>query len=109
MPTVTETFWPLATDYSSAVQNPAACFNDTELASGLAATDMLGLPLTYAGNFANVYKMQCADQAWAVKCFTRQVADLHSRYAAISQHLERVRRKFAVEFRYLDQGIRIKG
>ena len=46
--------WPLATDYSAAVQNPASCFTDAELASGQAATTMLGLPFTYAGNFANV-------------------------------------------------------
>src|SRR5262245_31103070 len=98
--------WPLATDYSTVIQNPAGCFGDPELAAGASATDMLGLPLTYAGGFANVYKMSCpGEQTWAVKCFTRQVSDLHARYALISQHLERNRRKFAVEFRYLDEGI----
>ena len=34
---------------------------------------------------------------------------MQARYAAISSHLERNRRKFAVEFRYLEEGIRIKG
>jgi hypothetical protein len=102
--------WPLATDYSSAIQNPVTAFADPELAAGRPAEDLIGLPLTYAGNFANVYKMVCAgEQTWAVKCFTRQVIDLQERYALISQHLERVRRRFAVEFRYLDQGIKVKG
>src|SRR5262245_60147588 len=102
--------WPLATDYSAAVQNPAGCFADAELALGQPAADMLGLPLTYAGNYANVYKMECPESsAWAVKCFTRQVADLQQRYAAISAHLDRNRRKFAVEFRYLQEGVRVKG
>jgi hypothetical protein len=103
--------WPLAIDYSSVIQNPGSCFADPELAAGQpAAADMLGLPFTYAGNFANVYKMVCpGDQIWAVKCFTREVADLQDRYALISQHLGRRRRKFAVEFRYLEQGIRVKG
>ena len=60
--------WPLATDYSTVIQNPGTCFADTELAAGQSATDMLGLPLTFAGNFANVYKLLCPnDQAWAVK------------------------------------------
>src|SRR5687767_8891231 len=92
---------PLATDYSTAVQNPASCFSDAELAAGQPAQDMLGLPLTYAGGFANVYKMLCGEHSFAVKCFTRHVADLQERYSAISRHLEANRRKFAVEFRYL--------
>src|SRR5436309_1109395 len=100
--------WPLAIDYSSAIQNPNSCFADAELAAGQPATDMLGLPLTFSGNFANVYKMDCAGgQSWAVKCFTRSVDDLQQRYASISQHLDRNRKRFAVEFRYLDQGIRV--
>jgi hypothetical protein len=102
--------WPLATDYSSVIQNPASCFADAELAAGQPVVDLLGLPLTYAGNFANVYKVLCPnEQAFAVKCFTRAVADLQERYAAISAHLERARRRFAVQFRYLEQGIKVKG
>src|SRR5258708_7228652 len=102
--------WPRATDYSAAIQNPSACFADGELAHGTAAvTDMLlGPPLTYAGNFACVYKLDCPqDQHWAVKCFTRHVADLQSRYHLICRHLERNRKKFAVEFHYLEKGIQV--
>jgi hypothetical protein len=103
--------WPLAIDYSSAIQNPSSCFADPELRQGQAAmSEMLGLPLAYAGNFASVFKMLCpGEQAWAVKCFTRHVADLQARYALVSQHLERNRRRFAVEFHYLEEGIRVKG
>ena len=70
--------WPRATDYSAAVQNPPACFADAELARGVAATAgvLLGLPLSYAGNNACVYRLDCpGEERWAVKCFTRQVAD----------------------------------
>ena len=103
--------WPRATDYTAALQNPSSCFADPELARGEAASDMLmGLPLMYAGNFASVFKMTCpGGQVWAVKCFTRQVADLRDRYRQISDHLDRQRRKFAVEFVYLPEGIRIGG
>jgi hypothetical protein len=102
--------WPQATDYSTAIQNPAGCFADAELAAGSPATDPLGLPLTYAGNFANVYKVVCpGEQAWAVKCFTREVPDLQHRYALISDHLEKHHRPFAVEFRYLEQGVKVRG
>src|SRR5262249_2627572 len=102
--------WPLATDYSAVIQDPGRCFRDPELAAGrTVAADLLRLPLTWSGNFANVYKIECPGQTWAVKCFTRQVEGLEGRYAAISRHLERHRRKFAVEFRFLEQGIRVKG
>lgn len=103
--------WPHATDYSSAIQNPSLCFGDAELAQGVAvSTDLLlGLPLSYAGNFATVYKVVSASgQAWAVKCFTRPVHDLRERYQQISRHLERQRRRFAVDFHYLPEGIRLR-
>ncbi len=103
--------WPRATDYSAAIQNPSSCFHDPELSRGQAASDLLmGLPLMYAGNFASVFKLTCpGEQVWAVKCFTRQVADLQERYQRISDHLDRQKRKFAVEFVYLPEGIRING
>src|SRR5262245_36298830 len=104
--------WPRATDYSAAIQNPSACFADEELRAGVVATTdvLLGLPLSYSGNFATVYKVVCpGDQVWAVKCFTRPVEDLRDRYHLISQHLEAKRRRFAVEFRYLAEGIRVHG
>ena len=103
--------WPRATDYTAAIQNPSSCFDDPVLSRGEAASDMImGLPLMYAGNFASVFKLACpGGQVWAVKCFTRQVADLQERYRQISDHLDRQRRKFAVEFVYLPEGIRIGG
>src|SRR5262245_61031857 len=102
--------WPQATDYSCAIQNPSASFADAELARGSAAVaDMLlGLPLSWSGSFATVFKLVCpGDHAWAVKCFTRPVADLQERYARVSDHLDRHRRRFAVEFVYLAQGVKI--
>jgi hypothetical protein len=104
--------WPRATDYSDAVQNPSACFADGELAGGAVATAdlLLGLPLSYSGNFATVYKVLGADgQAWAVKCFTRPVEGLRERYHRISRHLEANPRRFAVEFRYLPEGVQVEG
>ena len=40
-----------------------------------------------SGNFADVYEFDCpaTKSKWAVKCFTRQVAGLHERYAEISR------------------------
>jgi hypothetical protein len=102
--------WPQTVDYNSAIQNPAACFADAELARGQAAEGMIpGIPLSYAGNFATVYKMVCpSGAAWAVKCFTRKVDNLQQRYREISEHLNRRKRRFVVDFQYLPEGIRVE-
>ena len=46
---------------------------------------------------------------WAVKCFTRPVAGLGERYAKIDEHLREARLPFAVGFRFLPEGIRVRG
>lgn len=102
--------WPQATDYNAAIQNPQVCFSDPDLRQGQAAGDLFGLPRPHSGNFADVYQMQCpGNQAWAVKCFTREVGGRQQRYQAISDHLRHAQRAFMVDFHYLEQGIRIHG
>jgi hypothetical protein len=101
--------WPLPQDYNEAVQNPATSFADPELRTGAAVTDALGIPRPCSGNFADVYQVRCVGATWAVKCFTRQVAGLRERYAAVSEHLGRTRLPFGVDFQYLDQGVRVGG
>src|SRR6516162_1334912 len=101
--------WPQATDYNGAIQCPPVCFCDPDLRQGQAAGDLFGLPRPHAGNFADVYQVQTVEtsgaggQAWAVKCFTREVSGLQDRYQAISEHLEHQRRRFMVGFRYLEE------
>src|SRR6202043_3089031 len=74
------------------------------------AEDALGMPRPYSGNFADVYQLRGATgQAWAVKCFTREVAHLQPRYQAISDHLKSGSPPFMVNFHYLEDGIRIRG
>jgi WD40 repeat protein len=102
--------WPLSQDYNEAIQSPATSFADPELRAGTAATNALGIPMPRSGNFADVYEVRCPNgDRWAVKCFTRQVAGLRERYQEISTHLQEVRLPFAVDFQYLEQGIRVHG
>ncbi len=69
-----------------------------------------GIPLSYAGSFATVYKiLSPTGQAWAVKCFTRKVENLQQRYQEISKHLNRRKRRFVVDFQYLREGIKVEG
>jgi pimeloyl-ACP methyl ester carboxylesterase len=102
--------WPQATDYNSAVQTPAVSFCDPDLRQGRTVGDFLGLPRPHSGNFADVYQILGPDnQSWAVKCFTREVHDLHLRYQAVSEHLRHERRAFMVDFHYLGEGVRVRG
>ena len=45
----------------------------------------------------------------ALKCFTREVAGLQERYAKIDEHIGKAKLPFTVGFKYLAQGIRIRG
>jgi formylglycine-generating enzyme required for sulfatase activity len=101
--------WPMSQDYNEAVQAPASHFTDPDLVRGKAASNALGLPMPCSGNFADVYHLRCPGGDFAVKCFTRQVAGLRERYAAIGQHLRHAQIPFMVDFNYLAQGIRVQG
>src|SRR5437868_12927374 len=102
--------WPLSQDYHEAIQLPAAHVADLDLKRGEAIANALGLPMPYAGNFADVYQVRCPDGSrWAVKCFTREVPGLRERYAEISRHLRQAKLPFGVDFDYLEKGIRVAG
>lgn len=103
--------WPQSQDFNEAVQNPRLNFSDPELQQGQPALTPLGLPQTRSGSFADVYEVRCpgTGRNWAVKCFTRQVANLRERYREISGHLKQVRLPFTVDFTYLEEGIRVRG
>jgi WD40 repeat protein len=102
--------WPTSQDFNEAIQNPASAFLDGMLRASEAILSPLGLPIPRSGNFADVYEFRSTDgRKWAIKCFTRKVANLQARYAAIDNHLRKAALPFAVPFRYLDQGIRVRG
>ncbi|MBI5760744.1 MAG: protein kinase family protein [Planctomycetales bacterium] len=103
--------WPHSTDYIEAVQAPAVNFADPDLRSAEVVTNAMGLPQPCSGNFADVYQFRASDghRSWAVKCFTRPVSKLSERYREISQHLEQARLPVSVEFKYIEQGVRIRG
>jgi hypothetical protein len=98
-------------DYNEAVQEPSLCFGDPDLRAAEPVTNALGLPVPCSGGFADVYHLRqpATGDSWAVKCFTRSVAGRQERYHEISRHLPRARLPFAVEFVYLEEGIRVHG
>lgn len=103
--------WPHSDDFNEAVQNPHLSFADPDLRGGQPCTNALGLPTPSSGAFADVYQFTGADghTQWAVKCFTRPVADLAIRYAAIFRHLDHLHLPFLVPFTFQAQGIQVGG
>ncbi len=100
--------WPSLRDYNEAIQNPHTAFSDVDLKSGKPELDALGIfPRPRTGRFASVYKIQCGQHNWAVRCFSQEVRDQQERYAAISKHLRAVALPYTINFDYLTNGIRV--
>jgi len=103
-------YWPSMTDYQEALQAPSLAFSSTELRSGAAVENNLGLPRPICGTFASVYELVNGRRRWAIKCFLRNTPDLHERYAKISNHLRKCQRLgYFVTFEYQQKAIRVRG
>jgi len=101
--------WPIASDYNDAIQSPTGCFADPDLKRGTVQLDRLGLPQASSGMFASVYDVSTPTGRWAVKCFLTSIDDQRFRYDAISKHLASAQLPFMVHFRYLPDGILVRG
>lgn len=101
--------WPTMADYQEAIQNPAICFDDPELKMGQPVLNALRLPQPITGAFASVYKLQCGENTYAVRCFLRYHPDQEQRYAAISDYLRRLQLPCMVTFALLKRGIQLHG
>jgi WD40 repeat protein len=102
--------WPNITDYQDAVQNPHLCFQDPDLKTGtVVCSPPLDLPRVISGNFASVYEIRNGANRWAVRCFLRQVSNQRDRYQRLSNHLRKRKLTTLVDFKYLEQGILIRG
>jgi len=104
--------WPSSVDYNAAIQNLRLNAGErTGLRHCEVARNQLRLPLRWVGNFAAVYKVHCpqTNRTYAVKCFTRHVPHRQLRYREIAKHLEGADLPFTVDFKYLDEGIRVNG
>ena len=101
--------WPGITDFSEAVQNPLLCFRGTELEAGAVSVNQRGMPLVFSGAFACVYPVSVVGRKFAVRCFTREVKDQHTRYNQLSEYLINVLPPSFVHFEYVEHGINLKG
>ena len=101
--------WPSMTEYQEAMQIPKICFGEKGLRKGKPVLNKLGLPRPVSGQFACVYELESRGSRWAIKCFLRNIPDLHGRYAKIAGHLTTCTLPYFVTFDYLEDGIKIRG
>ena len=100
---------PQRTQYNEAIQNLRQCVSDEELRGGELAVNAFGLPLVWAGGFADVYRVHCpqSGNTWAVKCFVKETPRLRERYREIGVYLRQAHLPFTVDFQVVEPGLRV--
>ena len=102
--------WPSLPDFTDAVQNPAVCFDDPELAGGKVEEKPNGMPQVHSGNFASVYPVTAGGgRKFAVRCFTREITDQRERYGRLDEYLRQTLPPTLVDFEFHERGIRVRG
>lgn len=106
--------WPAPHEYTIAVQNPHVCFRDPELkGASVQRAASIGMPKVWTGNFAQVYELRTGARdgagRWALKCFTRSVHDIRTRYSSIAAAISRSRLPYFVDFDFLDYEMLVNG
>ena len=98
--------WPGLNDLQDALQDPARAFKDQTLSRGRVEQNRLGLPISWIGNFAAVFKVVVNGNPHAVRCFTHNPLGKQNRYEAIDQHLKTNGRPATfVDFNYQETGL----
>lgn len=101
---------PSAGSYSTAVQNPAHCFTDSELQQAVSRKNKMGQPVCMSGQCAVVFPMiSPAGQKYAVKCFTHHAPNQLRRYTLIHQGLTAIRPGWATDFVFHSEGVKVDG
>ncbi len=87
---MSQSYWPTAVDYQTALQIPAVSFAHNDLQHATVDTTTWGLPLALTGNMAVVFRLVVDNKKMALRCFTRKQAmeGLEARYVALAKHLK---------------------
>lgn len=100
--------FPSIEQYGEALQFPENTILDPNLRTGRVQTDSLGLPWGRSGAFALTFKISSQGANYAFRCFQSQRDSMHERYESISKFLSKNKINGFVNFRYLDEGIKIQ-
>lgn len=104
--------FPGPIDYRLAIQNPTGSLGLPWLQNWRAAEDRLGLPLSWAGAYAVVFKLQepRGQKLRALRCLTQHIPDLEARYQAYALFYAAAPsdlKACLLPARYYKQGIRL--
>ncbi|MFN3076816.1 MAG: protein kinase family protein [Alphaproteobacteria bacterium] len=92
--------YPIISDYKTAMRNAASRFTTLKPRP---VVDRSGAPYFKAGNFAAVFKAEVDGEAVAIKCFIRDLPEIHRRHDAISQFMARSSANCFITLRYLPE------
>ena len=103
--------WPLASHFSTMLQNPRIAFRDPRLQRAVIEKNEQNQPRPWAGAFAVVYKGVDPDgqTPFAVRIFTTESPERRERYDLISAYLQGRKLNCLVDFEYRDRSIRSAG
>jgi tRNA A-37 threonylcarbamoyl transferase component Bud32 len=101
--------WPSISQFVEAIDHPKLFLQDADLQKSKPEKNKFDRPLSWAGQFAVVFKMRYRSKTWAARCFTSPVEDHRERYAALSKVLRANRPACMVDFDYLQKGILVSG
>ena len=89
---------PQGGDYLRAVQNPKIAFANPDLKFSSPELTPMGLPKPYSGGFTTTFRLNRSKSAWAVRCITRPLSDLRSRYQVIADFISSSANSYFVRF-----------
>lgn len=98
--------WPTAVDYVQAIQDSSTLL-DGDLASATVRQDMLGMPVSAAGQSAVVFHIDNGREPAAVRFFTRPPRDGRVRYRALAEHMLANPCEPVVSARWVESAIQI--
>lgn len=98
--------WPTAVDYAQSIQDSSNLL-DPGLARVTLQEDMLGMPVSAAGQSAVVFHVLEQDVGVAVRFFTRPPRDGRIRYRALGEHLEANPCAPVVSTRWIEEAISV--
>ena len=100
--------WPTSSDYATAIQDPVS-LRHADLAGSELDRDLLGMPMSAAGQSAIVFHLTRASGPLALRCFTRPPAEGALRYRALARHLQRQPCDALVPAVWLDEAVEADG
>ena len=102
--------YPNLADYTQAVRDyPHISILDPKLKSGAAKRGPTNHLVSVAGGFSIVFPFTAGSNAFALRCWTRDIEDVETRYQGISNYLKQKSLPYFVEFEYVPEGILVNG